>query len=164
MTDELKILGEQPRLVRLADKVQLHLYPPTLARLQEVIEAALKIPDAFKALEDKDIRAKIDDGDDNALAKMLADLITDVGAKAFPVLRIMCADRAGEVNPELKEDNFWLEQVTTSAITELVTVWIGLTRIDEMLKNVGRLTGMMAPSRSRGPVSLPSSPRRSVGS
>lgn len=162
MLAEVKTLGQQPIKVMLAE-AEVTIYPPSAYRVFDVFEAFLKSSTAFGPLliELGKINRESENADSDAL-KAVKSGFTDFVGQCGGALNLICADQSGNIPDAIKAENFWREKVSMTEVAGLVSLWIDLTGIEELGKNVSRLTGVTR-GNSRGPESSRSALKHSIG-
>ncbi len=156
MQPELRILGQQPVKASLAG-IEIAIYPPTIYRLQEIIDAVNEVRKTMGVFDSKKMKGLLrgEDSSDETEAEflgMLKSFVTEFVGKTSVALQLMCTSPTGEVPEELTRDEFWHKDVTTSGIANLVEVFVELVDLDRLLKKVGPLVGL-ALNSSRGRLS-----------
>lgn len=157
MQQELKVLGQRPVKASLAG-VEIAVYPPTIFRLQEIIDAVLDVTPTFAIFAKKELgellnKDESSDKDEAEFRDKIKMFATEFVGKSAVALQLMCMSPTGEIPEELTEDEFWHKQATTSAIAQLVAAFVDLIDLESLLKKVRPLMGLGLGASSRGRLS-----------
>jgi hypothetical protein len=157
MQPELRVLGQQPVKASLAG-IEIAIYPPTIYRLQEIIDAVLDVTPTFAIFAKQKLgellnKDESSDKDETEFRDKLKLFVTEFIGKSAVALQLMCTSPTGEIPDELTKDEFWFKQTTTSAIVQLVAAFVDLIDLESLLKKVRPLMGLGLGSGSRGRLS-----------